>query len=113
MMEALDETQRLIAAALLMLVGAGGLLVFWWQYSRASKTTRAAAPRAPLNRPHGSGPSQPEGASLPIGGEYEEEEMPTVVMAVPPAPVREAVEKAKTARPRTSGATIIAFDDED
>jgi hypothetical protein len=51
--------------------------------------------------------------NLPVDAEYDEEEMPTVIVSQPSLIPRKAAAAPRSAGKRTSGATIIAFDDED
>jgi len=72
---------------------------------------------APLSRPAAPKPSQPY-MNLPTDdGQYEDEEMPTVIVAKPgalPSTPRPPGSNAPTRRGgHTSGSTIIAFDDDD
>jgi hypothetical protein len=116
-----------VAGVVLILV-AIGVLVWAAMATRKQRDQReaelaaAAAERsAPPEQPAATPPLGATG-NLPVDTGYDEEEMPTVVVARPPGgrpampqPGAGGTATARTPapRPRSSGATIIAFDDED
>lgn len=97
-----------------MVVVAIGVLLWAFMVHRRNTASRheaaaaamAASDPAPQNTPLGVT------GNLPVDTGYDEEEMPTVVVARPPKPATPDGRRPAPP-PRTSGATIIAFDDED
>ena len=97
-----------------MVVVAIGVLLWAFMVHRRNTVNRqeaAAAATVSAPEPHAVNPLGAAG-NLPVDAGYDEEEMPTVVVARPPKPATPDGRRPAPP-PRTSGATIIAFDDDD
>ena len=107
------QTEILLALSALFFLGAVaiGIVVFLrYRRPRTKRTVRPAARPAPVTPPAAVGLDRLP--NLPVDAAYDEEEMPTVIVSQGPrvsAPAASAPRRSG----RTSGATIIAFDDED
>lgn len=102
-------TNILLAVAGLSCLGSLGLLGALFMYrSRGASRGRSGAGAAPVAVKAASGGTD----NLPADEAFDEEEMPTVIVNQPTRAAAPLPEKPKTP-PRSAGATIIAFDDED
>lgn len=110
-----------IIGVVLLALGLLGGAYLLYERSQAKKkqnaSRRISKKKAPTNVPKGPAAPAPSPlaaglGNLPSGQDFEEEEMPTVVMAMPAMPEL-AKAAAKPPTGRTSGATIIAFDDDE
>lgn len=102
------KTNILFAVAGLLFLGALVLLGMLYRTYQAQQERRAR--RAPSQAPVAAGPAAT--GNLPVDDAFDEEEMPTVIVNQPARPASPMPEAARTPQ-RSSGATIIAFDDDE